>query len=86
MTDLVLARVGRRSLHQHWIDGDRGDWELRLLPFVIVVLVVGQRGDPEKGDSAQGGLFFVAHGGSRCPSQVQGQCGAGRKSNKILHD
>ena len=32
--NLVLARVGRRSLHPFWLEGGRHrDWDLRLVPF-----------------------------------------------------
>jgi len=33
--DLVIARVGPQSLHQHWLDEDQPrDWDLVLLPYV----------------------------------------------------
>jgi hypothetical protein len=31
--DLVLARVGRNSLHPTWLEGGRRDWDLHLVPF-----------------------------------------------------
>jgi hypothetical protein len=41
--DLVLARVGRRSLHPCWVDpGSARDWDLRLVPYEPV--------DPGTGD------------------------------------
>jgi hypothetical protein len=31
--NLVLARVGARSLHDRWLDGGARNWDLRLVPY-----------------------------------------------------